>query len=435
MKRCFIIFLIFAMCSLILNCDSVSGNSKSPILPEVPSPEPIPPPDPNYGENFIYIENNQFMVNGKRIWINGVNTPWNNWNDFGGNYNNNWWDTHFALLKQNGINATRIWINCNSQCAISLNTNGTVNNVNSSHWTHLDQLFELAKKHEIYIMATLLSFDHFKTPSSGPDTSYRWREMLTNRQALNFAANYTIPFVNRYKNNPFLWSIDIMNEPDWVHEEMGMNWADISYFLAVQAAAIRENSKVLVTVGIAYAKWNTGNQNPIGNNHAQEGNKVSDQYLQGLYNNPNAKLDFWSPHHYDWCSQWYGVPHYLTPNGTRLGSGTGDVNNMNTGWHGGYGLPTGAAAKPAVIGECSANGTTMLDRVNIRAAERPPENNIINDYEFAFNNGWQGVMAWTSNNVDGNGGLISGGGRPPNDLGLATKNMLDKHSNLIFPNN
>jgi hypothetical protein len=48
----------------------------------------------------ITIKNNEFTVNGKRIWINGANTPWNKWNDFGGAYNDTWWDSHFAKLHE-----------------------------------------------------------------------------------------------------------------------------------------------------------------------------------------------------------------------------------------------------------------------------------------------------------------------------------------------
>lgn len=34
----------------------------------------------------VTAEGTKFMVNGKELWINGVNTPWQNWNDFGGSF-------------------------------------------------------------------------------------------------------------------------------------------------------------------------------------------------------------------------------------------------------------------------------------------------------------------------------------------------------------
>jgi len=359
----------------------------------------------------IYIKNNlEFAVDGKRIWINGVNTPWNDWNDFGGSYNHQWWDNEFTRLRKAGINATRIWINCNNeQQAVVIDADGYVSGVSEKHWADLANLFDLAKKHKIYIMATITSFDHFKSSQGS-----RWRAMITSKPASqSFVDHYTLPFLNKFKDNPYLWSIDLMNEPDWVHEnnECGkISWDHISYFFAINAAAIHENSQVLVTVGIANPKWNV-------DGFGYQGNKVSDAYLKKLSNNPKAFLDFWSPHYYDWVGEWFGVPHYLTPYGKLDG-------NNKTGWSGGWGLDP---SKPAVLGECSARGTGK-GLYGVR------DNSIITDYEQAFHNGWQGVMPWTSNAVDGNGGLAPTG-KPNRDTELAhaTQNMFVKYPHFICP--
>jgi len=360
---------------------------------------------------------NKLTDKGKQIWINGVNTPWDRWNDFGGEYREWWWNEEFSRLREAGINATRVWINCNGLGSITIDSIGNIHGASAKHWDDLDSFFALAKKHKIYIMATLTSFDHFKTNNHH---SNRWRAMIRSKSASeSFAKNYTIPFVERYRDIPYLWSIDIMNEPEWISEGQEDNilqdrisWDDISYFFAVNAAAIHENSKALVTVGIAYPKWNVDAEDSSGD---YRGNKVSDPYLQRLYPNRNAYLDFWSPHYYDWVGEWYGVPFYLPPDGKLIG-------NRNTGWTGGWGLDP---SKPALIGECSAKGTRK-DYLGLK------NNSIITDYEQAYLNGWQGVMAWTSNAVDGNGGLYADGNRTTH-LKLATQNMLEKYRILIYP--
>jgi len=364
----------------------------------------------------IFINDSKLPKKGKPIWINGVNTPWDRWNDFGGNYRESWWEEEFTHLRDAGINATRVWINCDGNGSIIVGSDGNVDGATDKHWDDLDSFFALAKKHKIYIMATLTSFDHFKTIN---DFSDRWRAMIRSKSgAESFANNYTIPFVERYGDNPYLWSIDLMNEPEWISEGEGDNtledrvkWDDLSYFFAVNAAAIRENSTVLVTVGIAYPKWNV---DPDGDN-AYLGNKVSDAYLQSLYPNENAYLDFWSPHYYDWVGEWYGVPFYLTPDGKLEG-------DRNVGWTGGWGLDP---SKPALIGECSAKGTR-------KDYNGLTDNSVITDYEQAYLNGWHGVMAWTSNAVDGNGGLYSTGNRAT-DLKLATQNIAEKYRNMVYP--
>jgi hypothetical protein len=331
-------------------------------------------------EKRIVIENNEFNVNGKRIWFNGTNTPWHKWNDFGGDYDNAWWDNHFRALRENGVNAVRVWINCNNENgAVAIDNYGAVSGVSNKHWADLDMFFAVAEKNNMYIMATLLSFDHFKS-----NQALRWRNMLENDGAADsFVVNYVIPFVNRYNNNPYLWSIDLCNEPDWIHEgaECGkIQWEHISNLFARSAAAIHENSDILVTVGMSFPKYNADGA-------SCEGNKVSDEFLQKLYPNPKAYLDFWSPHYYDWVGEHYGVPFYLTPEQWKLDG-----------------------SKPALIGECAAVGSKG--------------NTLISDYENAYLNGWQGVMPWTSNGVDGCGGF--------DDLIQATKYMAEKYKDMIF---
>jgi hypothetical protein len=334
----------------------------------------------------ITIKNNEFTINGKRIWINGTNTPWNKWNDFGGAYNDTWWNEHFAKLHEAGINAVRVWINCNNdQGAVIINDSGIVSGVSDKHWADLDKFFKTAQRNKIYLMTTLLSFDHFKNTGSRL-AALKWRAMLQSDTACaSFVRNYTIPFLNRYKDNAWLWSIDICNEPDWIYEnaECGkISWERISYFLALNAAAIYENSDIFVTVGMAFPKYNADGA-------GYEGNKVSDTFLQKLFSNKNAYLDFWSPHYYDWVGEiGYGVPFYVKP--------------------GDWGLDN---SKPALIGECSAKGSAGKT--------------IISNFENAFINGWQGVMPWTSNGVDDNGDI--------DDLSPATKYMLEKHRDNVFP--
>jgi len=315
----------------------------------------------------IRIENEQFTVDGKRIWINGANTPWHNWNDFGGSYDDAWWNSHFAQCRANGMNATRVWVNCNNgQGAVIIDEAGMVSGVRAEHWRDLDLYFAAAARHGMYVMATLTSFDHFKDTGQRPEAD-RWRKMLQSDETVDsFVQQYIIPFTNRYKTNDYLWSIDLMNEPDWVREESvcgNLQWQDISRLFARGAAAVHECSDVLVTVGMAFPKYHSD-----ADADRYEGDKVSDAYLQKLYPNKNAYIDFYSPHYYDWVGKHYGAPFTTSP--AKWGMAPG---------------------KPAVLGECAANGSENFT--------------LTQDYQNAFNNGWQGVMPWTSNRVDGCGGF------------------------------
>lgn len=329
----------------------------------------------------ITIEGTKFKVGGNDIWFSGANTPWDKWNDFGGNFNASFWDSHFADLHSAGVNSTRIWITCNGDVGITFAPDGTITGATDKHWQDLDKLFELAEKHEIYIMATLISFDHFKN-----NTQANWRSMITDAAKTDAYVNsYVIPFAKRYDDNDYLWSIDLCNEPDWIYEDQlcgKLPINDISRYIAKATKAIHENSDILVTVGMAVIKYNTDVPGK------DEGNFVNDAKLIALGGSPKCAIDFWSTHYYEWEREWFGVPFTQTPQS--------------------FGLDP---SKPALIGECPATGLTDMT--------------LAQCYEKAYENGWQGIMPWTSNGVDSNGGF--------SQVSTASKAILEKLRQLIFP--
>jgi len=161
----------------------------------------------------ISIKGNEFYVDSKRIWLNGVNTPWNVWNDFGGKFDYNWWNSHFQTLKNYGINCSRIWISCDGNGAVKTDSKG-VTGLSETFFKDCDSLFAIAKRNGIYIDATMMSFDHCKENNSN---FLNWRKIITNKEASQtFIDNYLIPFLNRYKSNPYLFAICLCNRSEWV---------------------------------------------------------------------------------------------------------------------------------------------------------------------------------------------------------------------------
>ena len=299
----------------------------------------------------ITVEGTKFMLNGKEWWVNGVNTPWIKWNDFGGQMDAEAWDATFAQLAKDNINCTRIWVNCNGESIVRLKSTGEPQAVNEVHWTELDQLFAIAEKHGVYVMATLLSFDHFKEPNNGFD---QWRTMIQTKEYCDlYAEMYVKEFCKRYGSNEYLFSIDIMNEPDWVYEndECGkIGFEHLSYFFGKVAATIHENCDTLVTVGMGMPKYNSDKIN---------GNYLSDDFLKELTGNENAYLDFYSPHYYGWMMGSFGLPFTQSPES--------------------YGIePT----KPCVTGE------TPNDDENTVGIS------VYDKYAKSYENGWNGVMVW-----------------------------------------
>lgn len=312
----------------------------------------------------IYVDGDKFMLGGKEIWLNGMNAPWQSWDDFGGSYKAQYWEEVFSMMHEDGFNSCRIWINCSGDKAIDIDENGYVSGASEKHWRDLDSLFSLAAENEIYVMATLMSFDHFKN-----NKKERWRAMMKDTDKIDsYINNYVIPFCKRYDDNDYVWSIDLINEPDWVfeNEECGkISWECLGDYFARACAAIHENTDdMLVTIGFAMIKYNSPKY---------EGDYGSDEFLRSRYNNENAYVDFNSTHYYDWMATWFGCPFVVSAEE--------------------FGIDL---SKPRVVGECSHEGIKALRQI------KPIEE----CYEWAYNNGWNGVMVWTDRD------LIKGDGVP-----------------------
>lgn len=89
-------------------------------------------------------------------------------------------------------------------------------------WAHLDDLFRLAQSKSIYVMATLISFDHFK--DYHPNYQ-RWRNFINSDANIDsYTNNYLSTFLTRYKNNPYLWSIDLINSSNARLDFYSLHW-------------------------------------------------------------------------------------------------------------------------------------------------------------------------------------------------------------------
>ena len=340
----------------------------------------------------ITVSGGKFMVDGSEIFINGVNTPWDHWNDFGGSYDHSFWDSEFNRIRQAGGNATRIWITCNGDVGITINNDGLVTGATAAHWSDLDDMFALAQQHKIYIMATLISFDHTKNSHS---TYLAWRSLfVSDTLVASYVNNYVIPFVNRYKDNPYLWSIDACNEIEWMHENTDngqIEWTRLQYFVARVAAAVHRNSSILVTLGSAAVKWNSTCP-------GCEGNYWSDAALWLQYQSTGARLDFYSPHFYGWVVRWFGdFATEKTPADYQISD------------------------RPCMVGESPATGIYRQNSSGTDVLEVPIDQAYIKTYQ----NGWMGLMSWTSNGVDPIGSLA--------DCGIGIQNFFAAYPALVDP--
>jgi hypothetical protein len=324
----------------------------------------------------IAVARGRFEVAGKQIWISGANTPWKNWNDFGGSFDAAWWRNQFHELAASHVNATRVWISCNGQNrSPGIDPNGRISPPTSKFWQDLDQLFAIARSEHVYVMTALISFDHRKAGNVNAD---RWVKMYANPQNReSFVDSYVVPLIRRYRDNPWFWAVDVGNELDWMFDNQHQNRDDFVDLVARVANAVHRNSKVLVCQGMGTAaKYISAKY---------QGRILSDQSLGSKQ--PGAHVDFYNIHYYDWVKRWFGSPYEVSPSEMGLGD------------------------KPCIIGETPAKGSSGQS--------------ILQNWQNAFAKGWQGIMPWTSNGVDSNGSLA--------DFKNASESFFAHHPNLVRP--
>ncbi len=334
----------------------------------------------------ISIEGNKFYVDDNEIWMNGVNTPWDLWCDFGHpDFDYDWWDEEFASYEENHINLARVWIHCNGDISPNIDTSGYVSGVDDVFWDHMDYLFEISKKYGVYVMPALLSFDITKNTYDNYTSWRNWLQSTDNIQS--YIDNVLIPMVERYEDEPYLLGWEICNEPEWMFEndEHGpQSFDDVQLMHAMFAAAIHENCSRYVTTGSAAPKWNSPIYDSWGDN---EGNMFSDSALAAAADNENAYLDFYQYHWYAWQTEWMDSPWTKSTEEYEVDD------------------------RPVIVGECE--GEDVCDDFTCLT--------IAEEYEAAYQNGFDGVCGWKTDTA------------VYNNIITATNSFYNDHADLVYP--
>jgi hypothetical protein len=332
----------------------------------------LAPHVPDRAPERISIRGNRFFVGDRPIFLNGVNTPWNRWNEFGGDYDPEWWEAEFGRLRDARVNCVRVWIHCNGRVSPVTSADGVVSGVPESFWGQTDHLFEQATASRIYLMPALWSFDFTRRAE-------RYKKLLADPDKVqSYIDTVLAPLVERYDKHPWLLGWEICNEPEWMFENAGVETSHVIRMHAMLAAAVHRRSSAYVTTGAACVKWNSDAE-------GCEGNHWSNEILRAHHpdGDPRAFFDFYQVHYYPWQDQWFGTPFEKTVEA--------------------YGMPDD---RPIIIGEMPAKGGSAR---HVQLHE----------------NGFDGGFGWTSNGIDRNGRLA--------DLQPALLEFHARYPELVYP--
>jgi hypothetical protein len=345
--------------------------------------------------------NHLIYFEGKPMFINGLNVPWNNFGSdvghhylWGANYKPEWFEKMFSDCEAYGINCVRLWIHTDGRSNPEFNPDGSVKGVDGDYYPALDDIFLRAKNHGILVMPCLWSFDMCKdTRKSAGKFAGNHADLISDSlKTVSYINNVLIPMVKRYDKHCNLFAWEVCNEPEWHMPRPGeTKWKDITEvsvrdmqrFTGMIAAAVHKNSSRMVTTGSAALKWNSDVPPAIGN-------WWSDKALQSAYNDKDAYLDFYQVHYYDWMHPSKYDPFNLD-----------------------YTYEYWQLDKPCLIGEQPGS----LVRDTIYSNDEKVEN--------AYKNHYAGQMFWSYQGGDGVGIF--------DDFKDACKKFHDAHKDEIFP--
>lgn len=75
--------------------------------------------------------------------------------------------------------------------SVEIAADGSVLGATDAHWEDLDSFFAIAEERQVYVMATLMSFDHFEDGAEA-----RWKAWIESDQNIDsYLENYLIPFL------------------------------------------------------------------------------------------------------------------------------------------------------------------------------------------------------------------------------------------------
>ncbi|MBN1130101.1 MAG: cellulase family glycosylhydrolase, partial [Chitinispirillaceae bacterium] len=316
------------------------------------------------------------FFNGKNYYLNGINVPWNAFGSdvgthyqWGALYSPSFFTTFFQACKGSGVNCVRLWIHCDGRSSPEFDDNGRVTGLDTNFLSNFDDLLRIARENNVMVMPCLWSFDMTKdyTSTAGKYAGKHADLIQDTVKTRSYINNALIPMVRHLANSCNLVAWEIINEPEWSISGPGnttpqqVSAAEMVRFCAMIAEAIHLNSSTMVTVGSACLKWHSSRQPPA------EAHYWSDSSFRANYNKPQAFLDFYQIHYYDWMfnADWGYDPFQATKTPAY--------------WK---------LDKPTIVGESPGMAGNYTVRQMVDAA---------------FANGYAGIMPWSYFANDGHG--------------------------------
>lgn len=346
---------------------------------------------------------NRVTVNGKKLFISGMNVAWDRFAmDVGDTpVDKNKFKEIIEKIRDAGGNAIRWWLSTNCAFDPKFGRDGLVSGLGSQTIANVKTLLDLAEKNGVVISLCLLSFDMMQSAQYMINIKNN-EKILTTEEGLNaYINNALIPLVSAMGNHPAILCWEIFNEPEgmagdlagpphwkgWATESRRITFKDILRVVNRTAGAIhRAVPGVNVSNGSAGVEFSTEAGSFV--------NSYTDENLIAAGGDADGILDFYMFHFY---------PQYA-------GDDKSPFHNPAAHWK---------LDKPLIIGEFPAGGITPVEEKFSPSSELTS----VEAFNYLYDNGYAGGMSWSYTGFDE---------RDYNDDAAAMKSLYNKHKEDIW---
>jgi hypothetical protein len=316
----------------------------------------------------FYAQPSTLIINQKPVFASGINMAWINFADDLGSFNEAKFTQIVREVKAANGNVIRWWLHTNGSKS-PIFTHNRVSGIAEGDLQNLKKALDIAYSNGVLLDLCLWSFDMLQ-PNAGVENYQRNKDLLEDVSATQaYINNALIPMVTTFKNHPAIYCWEVFNEPEGMTTAFG--WTpvkvDIKYvqrFVNLVAGAIHRNAPGKL---VSNGSWSFRALTDVDGNT----NYYRSDRLVAQGNDKDGYLDFYMVHYY---------PEHF-------GESLSPFHHPASYW---------ALDKPLVIGELPAKGIQLGDK-SLTTEQA---------YEYAYNNGYYGIMAWAWTNHDGCGGLM-----------------------------
>ena len=360
---------------------------------------------------------NRIEINGKYVFLSGMNLAWINFANDLTNFNVSEFTRALEEISEYHGNALRWWLHVNGTKSPVFDNNGIVTGLNPNEISNLKMALDLAMERGIVISLCLWSFDMLKQ-ELGDNIVTRNKALLENEENIQaYIDNALIPMVDSLKGHPAIMCWEIFNEPEgmvndvewggWEGIELTSFEQYLQQFINLTTGAIhRTDSNALVSSGC----WGFRALTDVQTTSTPNKNLYRDDRLIAAGGDSLGVLDFYMIHYYDWA-----------------GTDDSPFHHSASYWE---------LNKPLVVAEFSAKGPfteeSGIDSISPTQA-----------YNYLYDNGYAGALSWTWTGHDNHGDVDDAGpamedlySKYPDDLTIDFGGLVNRtpYPHNIIPN-